>query len=332
MFRTQEHRSHPHREILFGTGAWVIVQAAAIAYARGEDGHILIYSRYMDILGFGAVINALCLVVLIKNSAWKGKRRVAAAAFAAAWIGAALFGAAQLSLRKLMSGSNKEALFPMEENVRAYVATHDLKHLAGDRPYPAADRLASLLDNPGIRRILPAIIRPALPIVVRQETGGAFVPNGYPSALSTPPYESAWGSYSHSERGARGSMETETFLSAFPYLQFEIAGALRSETSLSLRDDATGKEVRVNSPARLNENWRPAVVPMPGGKVYIVANDDSATRWFAFREPREMGRFSRYSQLAVANGKHIFVFSAAIFTLAIVNALRGSSRFEQPRE
>ena len=317
----------PDREFLFVLGAWVIVQAAAIGYARGEDGHIVIYSRYMDILGLGAVANALCLLVLIKDGAWKAKRRLAAIGFATVWIGAALFGAAQLSLRKMM-GPGKEVLLPMEENVRAYVATHDLKHLDGDRPYPAADRLATLLDDPAIRKILPAIIRPALPVELRQETGGAFVANGYPAALTTPAYEKAWGSYSRLEKEARGSMETRSFHSTLPYLQLEIAGALRSDTSLSLLDEKTGKAIRVDSPARANENWRSAVVPVPGGDVRLVANDESAVRWLAFREPRELGRFGHYAQLAAANGKYIFIFSAAIFTLSMVTALRRPSHFE----
>jgi hypothetical protein len=328
MIRTDKRELQRHRELLSVVGAWVIVQAAAIGYARGEDGHILISSRYMDILGLGAAVNALCLILLIKDGAWRGKRRAAVCALAAVWIGAAIFGAAQLSLRKLMSGSTKEILLPMEENVRAYVATHDLKQLDGERPYPARDRLAGLLDNPAIRKILPAIIRPALPITAQEETGNAFVVNGYPAALTTPAYERAWGSYSQSEREARGWMKSETFHSAFPYLQFEVAGALRAGTSLSLRDDATGKEVRVNSPARLNENWRSAIVPVPGSEMHIIANDDSATKWFAFREPREWGRFGYYAQLAVANGKYVFIFSVAVFALTILNPLRRSSRFE----
>jgi hypothetical protein len=168
-----------------------------------------------------------------------------------------------------------------------------------------------------------------LPLVVRRETGQAFVSNGYPAQLATPPYERSWGSYSQSGPEARGSMETEDFRPALPYLQFEIAGALRTGTSLTLRNEETGDEVRVNSPARLNENWRPAIVPVPGGKVHIIGNDDTTTRWFAFREPRELGRFGYYAQRAVANGKYIFIFGLVILTLPIATTLKGSSRFEQ---
>jgi hypothetical protein len=323
MVRREKSEFQPRAEILFALGAWVIVQAAAIAYARGEDGNIAISSRYMDILGFGAVVNALCAVILVKATAWKGKRRVIALALTALWMAGTFCGAATLSLRKITSGSTKEVLLPMEENVRAYVATGDLKHLDGDRPYPGAARLAGLLDDPALRKILPAIIRPPLPLVSRAETARAFVANGYPPVLTTPSYERSWGSYSQAGPEARGSMETDNFHSALPYLQFEIAGALRDGTSLTLRDEETGNEVRVNSPARLNENWRSAIVPVPGGKVRIMAADDSPIRWFAFREPRELGRFAYYAQRAVANGKQLFIFSIAILTLTIVTTTLG---------
>ena len=325
LFR-RDNGDRRQREVFFALGTWVIVQAAAIAYARGEDGHILIYSRYMDILGFGAAVNALGALTLVKGFTWKGKKKAILFGLAALWITGAIFGATNLSLRKLLSGSAKDVLLPMEENVRAYVATRDLKHLDGDRPYPNAGRLAGLLDDPGIRTILPSIIRPALPLAVHQEAGQAFVANGYPAALTTPAYEKAWGSYSQSGPEARGSIETEDFHPALPYLQFEIAGALRAGNSLTLRNEDTGKEVRVNSPARLNENWRSTIVPVPAGKVHIVAHDETPTKWFAFREPRELGRFGYYAQGAVAKGKYIFLFSAAILTLTLMTTLRDSPR------
>jgi hypothetical protein len=326
MLTTNEPRLRSRTEILFGIGLWVIMQAAAIAYARGENGNGPIASRYMDVLALGAVVNALCVVVLFPSVPWVGTRRTVAHVFGGLWVAAVFVGAAALGFQKLSSGPGNEVLLPMEENVRAYVATHDRQHLTGDHPYPDANRLAELLDDPTLRKILPAIIRPVLPLALRRETGHAFVASGYPAQLATPSYERSWGSYSQSGREARGSMETEDFRPALPYLQFEIAGALRDGTSLTLRDE-TGHEVRFNSPARLNENWRPAIVPVPGVKVHLVGNDDTTTRWFAFREPRELGRFSYYSQCAVANGKYLFMFSLGILTLMTLTTLRASPRF-----
>ncbi|MDP9097541.1 MAG: hypothetical protein M3N48_00910 [Verrucomicrobiota bacterium] len=336
MARTNGRLSQRPSEILFTIGLWVIVQAAAIAYARGEHGNVPIASRYMDILGLGAVINALCVVAVVRSIPRTGRHHAAALVFGAIWLAVALGGATGLGLHKLSSGPGKEALLPMEENVRAYVATHDPKYLAGDRPYPDLNRLANLLDDPTIRKILPTIVRPALPLEFHQNTGNAFVANGYPAQLTTPPYERAWGSYSQSGRETRGAMESKSFHSELPYLQFEVAGSLARGLSLSLRDDERGKEVRVNSKVRLNENWRPAIVPRPSAKMHIIANDDSEKKWFAFREPRELGRFGYYSTWAVSNGRNLLIFGVTLSVLSILNKpmslfrLSLSRRFHKP--
>jgi len=278
-----------------------------------------------------SVINALCVVALVKNMSRTGKRRAAALVFGAIWLAGTLGGAAELGFQKVLSGSDKEILLPMEENVRAYVATHDPKYLIGDHPYSDANRLANLLDDPTIRKILPTIVRPALPLEFHQHTGDAFVANGYPAQLTTPPYDRAWGSYSRSGREARGAMESESFQSELAYLQFEVAGSLARGLSLSLVDDETGKEVRVNSKVLLNENWRSAIVSLPGAKVHIIASDDNEKKWFAFREPRELGRFGYYAQHAVSNGRNLLFFGLAISMLSIVNKPVGLFRLSLSR-
>lgn len=331
MARTNGRLSQRPSEILFTIGLWVIVQAAAIAYGRGENGNIPIASRYMDILGLGAVINALCVVAVVRSIPRTGRRHTAALVFGAIWLAGTLGGAAELGFQKVSSGSGKEALLPMEENVRGYVATHDPKYLIGDHPYLNANRLANLLDDPTIRKILPTIVRPALPLEFHQNTSDAFVANGYPAELTTPPYEKGWGSYSPLGRKARGTMESESFHSELPYLQFEVAGSLARGLSLSLRDDETGKEVRVNSRVGLNENWRPAIVPRPGAKVHIIANDDTEKKWFAFREPRELGRFGYYAQRAISNGRNLLIFGLAISLLSMANKPVGLIRLSLSR-
>jgi hypothetical protein len=329
MVRTNDPRFRTRAEMLFVIGVWVIVQAAAIAYARGENGHIPIASRYMDVLGLGALVNALCVVLLIdsvRSAKWYAARRVVGAI----WIAATVGGAIHLSADDL-SSSGKEALLPMEDNVRGYVATHDPNYLIGDHPYSDANRLANLLDDPTIRKILPTIVRPALPLEFYRSTGDAFVANGYPAQLTTPPYERAWGSYSQSVREARGTMESKSFHAELPYLQFEVAGSLARGLSLSLRDDETGNEERVNSKARANENWRSAIVPLPGSHVHIIANDDHEKKWFAFREPRELGRFGYYAQWAVSNGRNLLIFGLAISLFSMVNKLLALFRLSLSR-
>jgi hypothetical protein len=321
MVTTNGPLSRSRAEILFGIGIWVAIQAAAIAYARGENGNIPIASRYMDILGLGAVLNTLCVVALVRNIPWTGRRRIAAVAFGAIWIAGSFGGAAGLGLEKLSSGAGKEALLPMEENVRAYVATGDRKYLTGDLPYPDANRLATLLDDPTIRKILPAIVRPALPITVRHETGAVFVANGYPAEIANPPYEKTWGSYSQAGPEARGSMESESFRPELPYLLFAVAGNPRGASALALRDVQTGKEARFKPDIRIGDNWWAGVVRVPGDHLRLIARDEGMEDWLAFREPRELGRLSYYTQQIMSNRRNLFRVGVALLALAVTAGL-----------
>lgn len=318
---TTKGTSRSRTEIIFGIGVWVIAQAAAIAYARGENGNIPIASRYMDVLGLGAVINALGVVALLKSVSWTGKWRIAARVFGAIWIAGLVGGAAELGFQKLSSGPGKEALLPMEENVRGYVATHDPKYLTGDLPYPDAKRLANLLDDPTIRKILPAIVRPVLPLEIRHETGDAFSANGYPAGTANPPYEKIWGSYSQSGSEARGSIESESFRPELPYLQFALAGNPRGATALALRDVRTGKEARVRPHIGIDENWWAGVVRVPSDHLQLIARDEGTEDWIAFREPRELGRLSYYTQQIMSNRQNLFRVGVALLALAITGGL-----------
>jgi hypothetical protein len=307
-------------EILFALGIWVIIHAAAIAYARGEHGNIPISSRYMDILGLGAVVNALCVVALI-TTLRPGRRRVPALVLAAIWIAGSFFGAVQLGFEKLTAGPGREALLPMEENLRAYVATRDRKYLEGDRPYPDANRLANILDDPTIRKILPAVVRPALPVEIRQEAGDPFIPNGYPAEVPNAPYEKAWGSFSDAGPKARGSWESARINPTLPYLQFVAAGNPRGATALSLRNVETGKEARLSVQTRIDKNWWGGIVRVPGHPLHIIARDDSMEDWIAFREPRELGRLSYFTEQIISNRQNLFRVGVALLAMIITAGL-----------
>jgi hypothetical protein len=320
MVTTNASRSRLCVEILCAIGLWVIAQAAAIAYSRGANGNIAIASRYMDILGLGAVANALCALYLVRTMSWTGKPRTAALFFGAIWMAGSLGGAATLGLQKVWSGPGKEVLLPMEENVRGYVATHDRKYLAGDLPYPDANRLASLLDDPTIRRILPAIVRPALPLAIPGDSGNPFIANGYPAGIGTRPYEKSWGSYSQSGPESRGSVESEVVRPKLPYLLFEVAGNPRGTTALSLLNIETGQQAPVTANIQIDDNWRAGIVRVPGRSLHIVARDDSTEDWLAFREPRELGRLTYYTGKIVSNRQNLFR-AATVLAVAIICAI-----------
>ena len=297
-------------EALIGVSAWVILQAAAMAYLRGGGTIPPPVSRYMDILAFGGLANLFAILLLVKELPDGTAARQVGIVFATCWITALGAGAVLISQHELASrGARTQNLYAIEETVRAYVATGDRKHLEGNPPptipYPRAWRLAMLLDDPTIRSILPAIVRAPLRVEKARDTGNAFIPNGYPPPVHNGSYEQGWGSYSAQGATARGSMQSQSIATRLHYLQFEITGYMRKGLSLVLQSEKTGKKTRVIPTSREDEYWRLAYVAVPDENIRILAEDDNTEEWFGFREPRELARFSYYADVLTRSGKSI---------------------------
>lgn len=153
---------------LLGVAAWVLVQAAAIAYSRG---HGLIYtpSRYYDLLVLGPICNIMLAVRLIGTVHSTAVRTVTtyvttlvgSALLATLWV-YSIDGIAQFRLRCAQQAQQRETL-------RQFLAGAGTAAFEGKSPaqtsYPSAARLASILNDPTVRALLPVSIRstPAQP-------------------------------------------------------------------------------------------------------------------------------------------------------------------------
>jgi hypothetical protein len=309
-------------EAVMGVSAWVILQAAAMAYLRGGNTLPHPVSRYMDILAFGGLANFFAILLLMQEIPNGIATRQIGMVVATCWIIALGAGSVLISQRELASrGVRTQSLYATEDTVRAYVATGDRKHLEGDPPptipYPRASRLAMLLDDPTIRSILPAVIRAPLRVENGNGTGNAFVPNGYAPPARNPAYERGWGSYSAQGVAARGSMQSQLIKTRFRFLQFEITGYMREGLSLVLQGGETGKKAQIIPTNREDEFWRLAYVAVPDRNIRILAEDDNAEEWFGFREPRELARFSYYADMLTRRGKSI-CFGGAMLWLGLL--------------
>jgi hypothetical protein len=304
-------------DLLLGTGLWVMLQSAAIAYSRGGDGHGAIASRYMDILALGALVNLYALIVVIGEIQGVGHSRRWIRLAAGLWGVAVLAGAGLTSYRELASQYGRQGyLRTAEQHVRAYLATRDRAYLAGNPapvPFPDATAIASYLDDPAIRGILPAAVRPPQSINKSAASGAAFVLNGYPPDVTNPTQDRAWGSYSEAGAAARGSMESLSIRPRLPYLEIELAGYLRQGSSLMVQSDRTGKTARFIPTRQIFPFWRSGHIAVRGESVRLVAHDGSAEDWFAFREPRELGRLSLYAEWMVGKGKFLFFLGLALW-------------------
>jgi hypothetical protein len=300
---SHELRQH-QMELFLALGFWVILQAAAIAYSRGADGTVPIAARYTDILALGALVNVGAVAILIGCLPHR-KTLILACSL---WIAAVAAGAVFSSYQELSSQAGRQAwLQTAAQNVRAYVATGDKKYVEGDPPpripYPVAWRLASLLDDPVIRQVLPSAVRRPLRVEAEAKPENAFTPGGHPPEVENAPYERSWGSYSARASETLGSLETASLAPKSSHLRIELAGYLREGMTLDLRSTTGDKQSRFIPTTRLDPNWRAGFIPVPGREVKIVARDDNPHDWFAFREPREVGRFSVYAMKLVDKGQ-----------------------------
>jgi len=131
---------------------WLVLQLFALSYGRPGGTP---ESRYSDIFLIGVVLNA---------AAWLHLLRTAPSHLlfvASVWLFAVMLGAGQKATNNVIDGISARLRTGQiqTENVRKFVETGDLAHLAGKPqlhiPFPSAERLAELLSDPKLRAILP---------------------------------------------------------------------------------------------------------------------------------------------------------------------------------
>lgn len=288
-------RRSAHASDLFAAGvaAWVCMLACAMAHSRGH-GINEVASRYMALLSFGTLVNVYFAVRLLRlpRSSMASLRWARSAAMVlVVVVAAALIRRTPLDMRQL-----REELGYMKvqtENTFAYVATGDFRHLQKQFrfiPYPDAQRLRSLLDNPTIRAMLPHSIRAPLRLEAPAE---GFSPDGLPPSLSPPEHHAALGSYGRP--GASLRYTSSTVHTSFPYLQFLTFGGNSGEIAL-LGDGATAETAtRIPLRGESTAGWNGSIVAAPGPVFRIEAVDGGANRRLAFAAPLELGRLSRWA-------------------------------------
>jgi hypothetical protein len=304
----------PAEQMILLTGLWVILQGLATAYARGFGGAPPNW-RYMDISIFLFIVNGFSILLLLGRHRKRLRLVPVWCAVFAVW--AVVAGSSLLTLNErawqvvIPYWARQQAI--RLELLRAFMATDDEQVFAGhdtpDLPWNYLRELVFLLRTSDIRDILPADARDALKVVPKENAGAAFSRNGCELARADPPTEISWGSYSRTNSTARGTLESAPIRrSALPYLEIPVAGGLGEPgLSLELVELATGRTTPVRPPRRAGGHWLNAYVKAPRGEFKLVARDESATGWFGFKEPREMGRLSYCAMRLVAAGNYVIV-------------------------
>ena len=271
-------------------GAWVVLQAATIAYSRGVNGATPA-SRYLDMLSFGFVVNTVALIALVDARRTRASRRVLGAALAL-WVLGGIAGVTLLS-QSILAKDGRDKLQWMEEyvrNVRHYVVTGELAPFLEKRgpfevPYFSPMMLAGWLSHPYIRHILPATVRAPLALDVGSTTGTFGETSSHKDLLAV------WDSYAGGRSKGQGRFESKPIeCREYDQVRFEVAGDLRARgMQLLLQPVGGGRDTPVRPPPVGGTGWTPVSVRCPDGPFTVVAIDKSPTAWFAFRQPAEIG-------------------------------------------
>lgn len=260
-------------DFILAAGAWVLLQALAVAYARGASPG-LPASRYGDVFMLGPLVGFAALAAMAPG--WR-RSQVAGVVFAGVLITATAIAGAEAWTRVTARGAEHVSF---ERTVRDFVHTDDFATFAQRPiPFPAAEELAGALRHPAIRAILPASVRPALKLP------------GFTRARPPEP--------SLEDRGTRfvsapGRWESPLLPAATGWWKIETSGSPGLPgVSLALVAAANGRQLSPIAPSKLpGATWRAAYVPAPREPARFSAQVDAFGKWIAFSEPIEIPTLS----------------------------------------
>jgi hypothetical protein len=309
--------------LVIGLGVWVAVHAALVAYARGAGGAPPA-TRYMDFLSLGFIVNAMALAAGSERLGVGHVGRRVALGVLTAWL---LFGA--IGVHRLMDrtfldlAGQRQMFIEQAATIRRFMREGDLAALLSKRPlselpYPNAPRLATLLQDLYLRRILPAAVRAPTRVDPQVVTNDAFVEGGTYQVVPGDPLARSWGSFTEKGNGSTGRFESEPIRSCQgSRLKFQIAGYLGGDKQyLAVRDLRTGQDTALQLAGLPRESWVDAFVRCPPGAYSVIASDTTPDTWFAFREPVEFAWASSLVELLIAHSRTLLFISLSLIFLA----------------
>jgi hypothetical protein len=322
--------------VILTVGLWVLLQAAAMAYARPERGPVLA-NRYGDILTVGLVVNFACLMDWIRDrgpNADVGRKvlRIAGVAALLLWVGlvtlharkdAAIF---DRELKPMMLDLRAEHI----ERIREFYRTRNAVAISGAAyphiPVVDAPSLVRDLAFPEIENLMAAELRNPIPLAFPSDSG-ARLANAVPVSLPNEPGALHRGTF-FPQLGA-GSVcdatSTPTHKNRERALLFKVAGKLqRGVTEIQILDHGgrvTATITDIDSPT-----LRPAIVAVNDDTFSVRVIDRSAEHWLAFLEPIEIGRWSVAALRLLSSGRSLIVGGwialATVLAAAALDAFR----------
>jgi hypothetical protein len=296
---------------LLAACAWVWLQTAAIAYARGaiEHGYA---PRYTDLLAIGILVNFLVFAYLAVNAP---SRRLYdwGISVTAAFAGITLWGLSiettiteQGTLNQLGDINNARIA-----SVRDYLATREPSFFTktpwSELPYPSAEHLAGLLDKPILRGMLPSSVRPPLAIVADSAGNQGFAEYHSGGPLSPAPLAlNAW--LTPPREGAASSDRFSSELVVVEHHRvglFVATNAPHDDVHLRLIDEKGLGYEPLENDFLAGPKWKRLNFYVPLGR-YRLEVSHTGTGWFAFTQPMTDTSLSHFAIKAVRSGPWVF--------------------------
>lgn len=152
------HRFTRFDLLMFGCFIWTGAQVLALAYGRGHE-LFDISSRYTEVLHLGLAGNAWFVIRATEEFYLGKKAGIIVRAIGLIFFAALFISHAKRFPRDIVTMKEDHATRLIQtKNVYLYLKTHDKQHLVKPRmhiPYPNAEKLQTILDDPELLKVLP---------------------------------------------------------------------------------------------------------------------------------------------------------------------------------
>jgi hypothetical protein len=313
---------------LFALCVWSIGQALSIAYGRAAGP---MSSRYKDLHIIPVFINFACLIAIAQAN-FDQWRRYAIMGFAF-WTAIVLASVGRKGFKDLPDELAMKRKWNQaeERNTKNYIATGNINYLINkpemDVPYPRPERLAEIIELPGVREFLPTNIKePLRPDSITTQPNSAFVINGYNKTFPENRPDTAWGSYNKQRDSAMGSTLLH-FNAHHKNVTIEIpVTGYPLDNGIKLEFIQNGQVKQLRAPDNPGEYWYACHTRLNDGDFSIRITDSSATSWVAIGKPLEIGRLERLTNWLLEHYYFLISIGATIVLVLLatktVNALK----------
>jgi len=211
--------------------------------------------------------------------------------------------------------------FRQEENLRAYLSGGDrAKFLAQPQlalPYPSAERLASLLDSPTLRGVLPTHLQP--PMVPAAVSGKGFGFPGVPSTTASCNCRStgSFGPSGHANVGeARIKYVPAASTRGDSRVSLLVAGLPSRGAFVEILQD--GRSRRLHFDGDPGESWTRVSVSIRNVPFELRITDNSADGWIAVSDPVPAGRLEDAAERLQRYGPGFVLMGLGLMALGLL--------------